>query len=69
MGGTLPVLARLADAEPRRLGRSAGLLYVANTVGAAAGALAVPLVLLPAWARARHTSGRLPGSPAVAAMA
>lgn len=38
MGGTLPVLGRLVDAGQRKLGRNAGLLYVANTAGAALGA-------------------------------
>lgn len=49
MGGTLPVLGRLVDAGQRRLGCNAGLLYVANTVGAAAGALCVPFFLLPVF--------------------
>ena len=47
MGGTLPVLARLSDASGRRLGLGVGLLYAVNTAGAALGALAVPLVVLP----------------------
>jgi len=46
MGGTLPVLGALVDQGQRKLGVSAGLLYVANTVGASLGALAVPFVLL-----------------------
>ena len=49
MGGTLPVLGRLVDAGQRRLGCNAGLLYVANTAGAAAGALCVPFFLLPVF--------------------
>jgi spermidine synthase len=49
MGGTLPVLAAMADHGRRRLGVSAGLLYVVNTAGAAVGALSVPFVLLPAF--------------------
>ena len=48
MGGTLPLLGQLVDRGPRRLGLNAGLLYAANTAGAALGALSVPFVLLPA---------------------
>jgi spermidine synthase len=46
MGGTLPVLAELVDAGERRIGWNAGRLYLANTLGAATGALIVPFVLL-----------------------
>ena len=49
MGGTLPVLAQQVDRGPRRLGSTVGGFYVANTVGAAIGALSVPFVLLPAF--------------------
>lgn len=48
MGGTLPILAQELDRGPRQLGVSVGRFYVANTLGAAAGALSVPLLLLPA---------------------
>jgi spermidine synthase len=47
MGGTLPVLGVVVDGEQRKLGVTAGWLYVLNTVGAGCGALAVPLLLLP----------------------
>lgn len=48
MGGTLPAMARFVDGGERRLGVHAGLLYAANTAGAALGALSVPFLLLPA---------------------
>ena len=37
MGGTLPVLTRLRRAGPTQPGRTAGLLYAANTAGAVLG--------------------------------
>lgn len=46
MGGTLPLLGRLIDQGRHQLGQTAGWLYVANTLGAALGALLVPFVLL-----------------------
>lgn len=48
MGGTLPVLGEWMDRGRKQLGVTAGWLYVANTTGAALGALAVPFWLLPA---------------------
>ncbi len=47
MGGTLPLLGQLVDQGRQQLGLTAGWLYVANTVGAGLGALAVPFLLLP----------------------
>jgi spermidine synthase len=47
MGGTLPALGAFIDRDEHHLGRTAGLLYTANTAGAALGVLAVPLLLLP----------------------
>ncbi len=47
MGGTLPVLAQLVAARAQSLGIRAGGLYAVNTLGAACGALAIPVVLLP----------------------
>jgi spermidine synthase len=47
MGGSLPVLARALDAGSRGLGVLGGGLYALNTLGAAAGAMAVPALLLP----------------------
>lgn len=47
MGGTLPVLGQLVDQGRKKLGTSAGMLYVANTAGAGLGALSVPFLLLP----------------------
>ncbi|HHI69032.1 MAG TPA: hypothetical protein ENJ97_06890, partial [Planctomycetes bacterium] len=49
MGATLPVLARFAAG--RAFGRELPLLYGANTIGAAAGALAGVFLLLPALGR------------------
>lgn len=47
MGGTVPVVSTLFDAQRRRLGVSAGGLYAANTLGAVVGALSVPFFWLP----------------------
>lgn len=49
MGGTLPVLARWLVDSPSRTGPrvGVGLLYAANTLGAALGAVSVPYLLLP----------------------
>jgi spermidine synthase len=48
IGGTLPVLAPLVTTRAESLGIRVGGLYAANTLGACAGALAVPAILLPA---------------------
>jgi len=47
MGGTLPLFVRQFTVSRERLGASVGFLYGLNTLGAAAGALAAGLVLLP----------------------
>ncbi|HEY4245639.1 MAG TPA: hypothetical protein VGM64_02220 [Lacunisphaera sp.] len=47
MGGTLPLLGQMVDRGQRRLGQTAGWLYVVNTMGAGLGVLAVPFLLLP----------------------
>ncbi|HEV7501568.1 MAG TPA: hypothetical protein VGQ33_16245, partial [Vicinamibacteria bacterium] len=47
MGGTLPVLAEAVAAGRARLGIPVGGLYAFNLLGAAAGAFAVPFLLLP----------------------
>ncbi len=47
MGITLPVLVRQLAPAGRAVGREVGLLYGANTLGAAAGALVAGYVLLP----------------------
>ena len=49
MGGTLPILAQFVAARGHALGVRAGGLYAINTLGAACGALAVPVLLLPAF--------------------
>lgn len=48
MGLTLPLLTRHLEARDPSLGRAVGLLYGANTLGAAAGALLTGYVVLPA---------------------
>ena len=47
MGATLPILARHAVREDRHIGSRIGLLYGANTAGAAAGALTAAFLFLP----------------------
>ncbi len=47
MGATLPILARHAVHEDRQIGLRIGLLYGANTAGAAAGTLVAAFVFLP----------------------
>jgi len=47
MGATLPLLARHAVRRDHQVGPRVGLLYTANTVGAAAGTLLTAFVLLP----------------------
>ena len=51
MGGTFPALAQGIRSADRRLGTLGGGLYAANLLGAAAGVLAVPSVLLPGLGR------------------
>ncbi|MEM7306908.1 MAG: hypothetical protein AAF682_09570 [Planctomycetota bacterium] len=48
MGGTFPVMARLAIRSAAEAGADTSRFYGANTVGAAAGALLAPFVLMPA---------------------
>ena len=47
MGATLPLLAQYAVQRETEIGTRVGLLYTANTVGAAAGTLLTAFVLLP----------------------
>ena len=47
MGATLPALGEAVAHSGKRLGISVGGLYAVNLLGAAAGTLAVPFVLLP----------------------
>jgi spermidine synthase len=47
MGGTLPALGEAVASPGRRLGVPVGGLYAINLLGAAAGTLMVPFVLLP----------------------
>jgi spermidine synthase len=55
MGATLPVLAALWRPDTTRLGRAAGALYAANTLGAVAGSLATAFFLLPTLGVRRST--------------
>lgn len=49
MGITLPLLTMAFDEGQGNIGISVGILYFANTLGAALGAALVPLVLFPYW--------------------
>lgn len=49
MGGTLPVLSRFLAARRRQVGPAVGLLYGANTLGAAAGAFLTGFFLIQAF--------------------
>ncbi len=57
MGGTLPLLGNFVDAGRRRLGLTAGWLYVANTVGAGVGAVLMPFWLLPTFGLSQTIRG------------
>lgn len=60
MGATLPILARFVESRAASLGVSVGLLYGANTVGAALGALAAGYLIIPAlgvWKTTLATAG------------
>lgn len=46
MGGTLPVLVRSLDIDPKALSQAGGRLYAANTAGAIAGTLLTAFVLI-----------------------
>src|SRR5262249_50625431 len=48
MGGTLPVATRYMVRRSNEVGRGIAQLYALNTLGAAAGVLLLPFVLLPA---------------------
>src|SRR5437667_1692 len=47
MGATLPLIARAAIARADRVGRGAGALYAANTLGAVLGCVGAGFVLVP----------------------
>lgn len=53
MGAMFPVVNRLLSRDPARLGRSVGLAYGANTVGAIGGSLLAGFWLVEAWGIAR----------------
>ncbi len=61
MGATLPLLARHAVREPRQIGERVGVLYAANTAGAAAGTLTAAYLLLPRLGLGPTTPPTLPG--------
>ena len=49
MGATLPLLARYAILADHQIGTRTGLLYMANTLGAAVGTIGAAFVLLPSF--------------------
>jgi spermidine synthase len=55
MGATLPILVAALARHDERIGRSAGLLYGLNTLGAVAGVFTATFVLFP-WLGLRGTS-------------
>ena len=55
MGATLPILARFFEGRAASLGSSVALLYGANTVGAALGALLSGYVIIPALGLGKTT--------------
>ena len=57
MGATLPLLVQYATARSHNVGRSVGLLYFANTLGAAAGAFGAALLLLGLFGLAHTVVG------------
>jgi spermidine synthase len=65
MGGTLPLLFEAAAGADGRLGVRGGGLYAANVLGAAVGALAVPVVLLPAFGAEGAALAAIVGNMAV----
>jgi len=65
MGASLPVLGQVVAGNRGRLGVAAGGLYAVNTLGAAAGALAVPFALLPRLGAAGTTLAAAACSAAV----
>lgn len=48
MGGTLPILVQIFEADRANFGRSAGWLYVLNTLGAGMGAVSFPVLFASA---------------------
>jgi predicted membrane-bound spermidine synthase len=57
MGATLPLLVSHATARSHNVGRSVGVLYFANTLGAAAGAFAAGMFLLGLFGLANTVNG------------
>ena len=68
MGGSLPVLAQAIDRGRLGLGVLGGGLYAVNTLGAAAGAIAVPTLLLPAFGAAGSLRVAVGASLSIAAL-
>ncbi|MBV71888.1 MAG: hypothetical protein CMH52_11205 [Myxococcales bacterium] len=68
MGMTLPVLTAYFEEKNEHFGSSVGRLYSANTLGAAAGALATGYLLLPAFG-SQGTTGIAVGMNLIAALA
>lgn len=69
MGGTIPVLCRLAVVSDRAVGRPAGLLYAWNTLGATAGCLATGFVWIPSFGLSATLHGGAVANLVVAAAA
>lgn len=68
MGMTLPLLVKMAHRRFPDLGREAGGLYAANTLGAVAGSLAVGLAVLPAAGMHKTLVGLSAGCALLAAV-
>jgi len=68
MGATLPLITSVSGATAVRAGGIAGALYAANTIGAVAGCLAAPLVLLPALGTTRSLQIAAAGNLAAGAL-
>ncbi len=69
MGATLPLAVCWLVRDPARAGPDAGLLYAANTAGAAAGAAMTSFVLLPVFGLSRTTFVGVGLNAAAAALA
>lgn len=67
MGGTLPVMARHLERTETAWGRSVSRFYVANTAGAACGALLTPFLFLPLLG-IRHSLWMAAGTNAAVAL-
>lgn len=53
MGGTFPVISKIYNSEIKKIGNDIGIVYGADTIGAAIGIIAGGFVLLPLWGLSR----------------